>query len=74
MVVQECIDLLIKIQGHVFKINAYILPHMDTSYDMILGQKPMYELEAGPDFGTLTFYIYEKIFGIGYYKGNCDTT
>ena len=74
MVVQECIDLLIKIQGHVFKINAYILPHMDTSYDMILGQKPMYELEAGPDFGHINFYIYEKIFGIGYYKGNCDTT
>ena len=39
MVVLECVDLLIKIQGHVFKINAYILPHMDTQYDMILGQK-----------------------------------
>ena len=64
MVVQECIDLLIKIQGHVFKINAYILPHMDTSYDMILGQKPMYELEAGPDFGTLTFTFMKRSLGL----------
>ena len=54
MMVQECIDLLIQIQGHVFKINSYILPNMDTSYDLILGQKPMYELEGGPNFGTLT--------------------
>ena len=64
MVVQECIDLLVKIQGHVFKINAYILPHMDTSYDMILGQKPMYELEAGPDFGTLTFTFMKRSLGL----------
>ena len=74
MVVQECIDLLIKIQGHVFKINAYILPHMDTSYDMILGQKPMYELEAGPDFGTLTFTFMKRSLGLTTTKGNCDTT
>ena len=60
MMVQECIDLLIQIQGHVFKINAYILPHMDTSYDLILGQKPMYELEAGPNFGNLTFTFMKR--------------
>ena len=64
MVVQECIDLLIKIHGHIFKINAYILPHMDTSYDMILGQKAMYELEAGPDFGTLTFTFMKRSLGL----------
>ena len=64
MVVLECIDLLLKIQGHVFKINAYILPHMDTSYDLILGQKPMYELEAGPDFGTLTFTFMKRSLGL----------
>ena len=64
MVVSECIDLLLKIQGHVFKINAYILPHMDTSYDLILGQKPMYELEAGPDFGTLTFTFMKRSLGL----------
>ena len=28
---------------------------MDTSYHLILGQKPLYELEGGPNFGTLTF-------------------
>ena len=68
MVVLECIDLLIKIQGHVFKINAYILPHMDTSYDLILGQKPMYELEAGPDFGTLTFTFMKRSLGLATVK------
>ena len=28
---------------------------MDASYDLILDQKPLYELEGGPNFGTLTF-------------------
>ena len=60
MMVHECIDLLIQIQGHVFKINAYILPHMDTQFDLILGQKPMYELEAGPNFGNLTFTFMKR--------------
>ena len=55
MLVEECVLLLVEIQGHVFKIYAYILPHMDASYDLILGQKPLYELEGGPNFGTLTF-------------------
>ena len=54
MFVEECVLLLVEIQGHVFKIYAYILPQMDTSYDLILGQKPLYELEGGPNFGTLT--------------------
>ena len=55
MRVEECVLLSVEIQGHVFKIYAYILPHMDASYDLILGQKPLYELEGGPNFGTLTF-------------------
>ena len=53
MLVEECVLLLVEIQGHVFKIYAYILPHMDVTYDLILGQKPLYELEGGPNFGTL---------------------
>ena len=55
LIVEECVMLLVEIQGHVFKIYAYILPHMDVTYDLILGQKPLYELEGGPNFGTLTF-------------------
>ena len=54
MLVEECVLLLVEIHGHVFKIYAYILPQMDTSYDLILGQKPLYELEGGPNIGTLT--------------------
>ena len=55
MLVEECVMLLVEIQDHVFKIYAYILPHMDVTYDLILGQKPLYELEGGPNFDTLTF-------------------
>ena len=55
MLVEECVLLLVEIQGHIFKIYAYILPHMDVTYDLILGQKPLYQLEGGPNFGTLTF-------------------
>ena len=55
MLVEECVLMMVEIQGHIFKIYAYILPHMDTTYDLILGQKPLYELEGGPNFGTLTF-------------------
>ena len=55
MLVEECVLLLVEIQGHVFKIYAYILPHMDVTYDLILGQKLLYELEGRPNFGTLTF-------------------
>ena len=55
LLVEECVLLLVEIQGHVFKIYAYILPHMDVTYDLILGQKPLYELEGGPNFGTFTF-------------------
>ena len=55
MLVEECVVLLVEIQGHVFKIYACILPHMDVTYDLILGQKPLHELEGGPNFGTLTF-------------------
>ena len=39
LIVEECVMLLVEIQGHVFKIYAYILPHMDVTYDLILGQK-----------------------------------
>ena len=33
---------------------------MDTAYNLIIGQKPMYELEAGPNFGTLTFSFMKR--------------
>ena len=55
MLVEECVLLLVEIQGHVFKIYAYILPQMDASYDLILGQKTLYKFEGGPNFGTFTF-------------------
>ena len=54
MLVEECVLVLVEIQRHVFKIYAYILPHKDASYDLILGQKSLCELEGGPNFGTLT--------------------
>ena len=56
--------LLVEIQGHVFKIYAYILPHMDVTYDLILGQKSLYELEGGPKFWHINLYLYGKVIRI----------
>ena len=58
--VTECVNLIIKLRGHVFLINAYIVPDMCEEYDFILGQKTMYELEAGPNFGTLNFSFVQR--------------
>ena len=43
-----------------FLINASIVPEMCEEYDFILGQKTMYELEAGPNFGTLNFSFVQR--------------
>ena len=60
--VTECVNLMIKSRGHMFLINAYIVPEMCEEYDFILRQKTMYELEAGPNFGTFNvFFLYRDL-------------
>ena len=45
---------MIKFHGHVFEIIAY-LANMTADYDFLIGQKSMYELEAGANFRNLSF-------------------
>ena len=52
--VSECIHMVIKFEGHVFEVIAYLV-EMLQDYDFVLGQKTMYELEGGPNFGTMKF-------------------
>ena len=52
--VNEAIHFMIKFQGHVFEMIAY-LANMTADYDFLIGQKSMYELEAGPSFRNLSF-------------------
>ena len=52
--VDEAIHFMIKFQGHEFEIIAY-LANMTVDYDFLMGQKSMYELEAGANFRNLSF-------------------
>ena len=54
MIINECICLIITFEGHVFEIIAYIVD-ATANYDFFIGNKTMYELEGGPNFGTLSF-------------------
>ena len=56
IVIDECLVMVIVFQGHVFEMVVYILELCDD-YDFIIGQKAMYELEGGPNFGTLSFHF-----------------
>ena len=50
---------MIKFQGHVFEIIAS-LANMTADYDFLIGQKSMYELEAGANFRNLSFQFIMK--------------
>ena len=52
--VDECIHLMVRFGEHVFEMIAY-LSDMLKEYDMVIGQKSMYELEGGPSFATMGF-------------------
>ena len=54
--VDTCIDVIIRLGGHMFEITAYLMDMCDE-FDFIIGQKAMYELEGGPDFGELAFHF-----------------
>ena len=48
--------MVISFGSHVFEMVVYLLD-MDDNFDFVIGQKAMYELEGGPNFGTLTFHF-----------------
>ena len=56
IVIDECVNMLISFGSHVFEMTVYLLD-MDENFDFVIGQKAMYELEGGPNFGTLTFHF-----------------
>ena len=41
----EAIQFMVKFHGHVFEFIAY-LADMSESFDLVIGQNSMYELEA----------------------------
>ena len=50
----ETIQFMIRFHGHVFKFIEY-LADMSETFDFIIGQKSMYELEATVDYNNLAF-------------------
>ena len=56
----ECVEMIVNFHGHVFQITAYLTPGLTPAYDMVIGQKNMYELEGGPSFGTMNFSFMKR--------------
>ena len=56
IVINECVNMVISFGSHIFEMVVYLLD-MDDNFDFVIGQKAMYELEGGPNFGTLTFHF-----------------
>ena len=52
--VTEAIQFMVKFHGHVFEFIAYLVD-MSESFDLVIGQKSMYELEASVNFNNLAF-------------------
>ena len=57
--VTEAIQFMVKFHGHVFEFIAY-LADMSESFDLVIGQKSMYELEVSVDFNNLAFSFLKR--------------
>ena len=57
--VTEAIQFMIKFHEHVFEIIAYLASMSDT-FDFVIGQKSMYELEATVDYNNLAFTFLKR--------------
>ena len=57
--VTEAIQFMIKFHGHVFEFIAYLADMSDT-FDFVIGQKSMYELEATVDLKNLAFTFLKR--------------
>ena len=57
--VTEAIQFMIKLHGHVFEFIAY-LADISESFDLVIDQKTMYELEASVDFNNLVFSFLKR--------------
>ena len=57
--VTEAIQFMIRFHGHVFEFIAY-LADMSETFDFVIGQKSMYELEATVDYNNLAFTLLKR--------------
>ena len=57
--VTEAIQFMVKFHGHVFEFIAY-LANMSESFDLVIHQKSMYELETSVDFNNLAFSVLKR--------------
>ena len=57
--VTEVIQVMIRFHGHVFEFIAYLADMSDT-FDFVIGQKSMYELEATVDYNNLAFTFLKR--------------
>ena len=57
--VTEAIQFMIKFNGHVFDFTAYLADMFDT-FDFVIGQKSMYELEASVEYNNLAFTFLKR--------------
>ena len=57
--VTEAIQFMIRFHGHVFEFIAY-LADMSETFDFVIGQKSMYELEATVDYNNLAFTFLKR--------------
>ena len=55
----EAIQFMIKFHGHVFEFIAYLADMSDT-FDFVIVQKSMYELEATVDYNNLAFTFLKR--------------
>ena len=57
--VTEAIQFMIKFHGYVFEFIAY-LANMSDTFDFVIGQMCMYELEATVDYNNLAFTFLKR--------------
>ena len=57
--VTEAIQFMIRFHGHVFEFIA-CLADMSETFDFVIGQKSMYELEATVDYNNLAFTFLKR--------------
>ena len=57
--VTEAIQFMIRFHGHVFEFIAH-LADMSETFDFVIGQKSMYELEATVDYNNLAFTFLKR--------------
>ena len=57
--VTEAIQFMVRFHGRVFQFMAY-LAAMSETFDFVIGQKSMYELEATVDYSNLSFSFLKR--------------